>query len=542
MMALRHAIFWLLLIGFSWSAQAQKVPAGFSLYDPAKIQDIKIIFKESNWDYLLDSLRLVAGSFLPATLQLNGKEFKDVGVRFVGNRAFSIGEKRNNLYLKLNHIHKEQNFDGITQLRLSNSLRDPSMVREVLGLEIVRDYMVAPRANYARLSVNDSNFGIYANVEVADEVFLQHHFGYSYGTFFRGNPLIDAYPMPDCKKRPNATLEYESNAKCFENSYELLSISGWDELQELTKILNQEPDKIGSILHVDAALWMHALNNVMVNLASYSGAVSENYYLYRDDKKQFVPIMSNFNYTFGSFKNTGVGSDLDLKGLQQLDPLLHETAPGKPLVSQLLKNPEYKKIYLAHIRTIYTDWFANGKYLDKAKQYQALIEKDFTEDPYKFYMLDEFKSSLTKTIGKKSKIPGISELMSRRVSFLKKDKNIGVVPPVFQPPYVYRRDILTSALITKFDIQVKVSRFTRKVKIFYRFSENEEFAEAPMHDDGKHNDNSTADSVFGISVTPPYGRFAIEYYFAAENAAALSFDPPQYPLKRYKTTLDELNN
>ena len=110
---------------------------------------------------------------------------------------------------------------------------------------------------------------------------------------------------------------------------------------------------------MDHALWMLALNNVMVNLSSYTGNHSVNYFLYRDNSGRFQPLHWDLNLAFGSYKNTGNGSDLELKGLQNLDPLLHADNPYKPLISQLLKEPLYKKMYLSHIRQIVEDNFSN---------------------------------------------------------------------------------------------------------------------------------------------------------------------------------------
>jgi hypothetical protein len=50
---------------------------------------------------------------------------------------------------------------------------------------------------------------------------------------------------------------------------------------------------------------------------------------------------------------------------------------------------------------------------------QGMIVVPLSEDKCKTYSLDDFQASLRTTIGKKSKIPGIIELMSRRSKYLK---------------------------------------------------------------------------------------------------------------------------
>ncbi|HMV50178.1 MAG TPA: CotH kinase family protein, partial [Blastocatellia bacterium] len=123
-----------------------------------------------------------------------------------------------------------------------------------------------------------------------------------------------------------------------------VSEHGTKELMELTRILNNETDKIETLLNVDVTLWMLAFNNVIVNLSSYTGQHSVNYYLYQDDDGRFYPIVWDLNLAFGSFKNTGVGSDLKTRDLMQLDPMLHASDPTKPLISVLLADETFNRV------------------------------------------------------------------------------------------------------------------------------------------------------------------------------------------------------
>ena len=106
-----------------------------------KVQDIKITFPMDNWSYVLDSLRFNGDGFLTGTVEINGEKFEGAGVQYRGTKSFTPGGKRNPFNIVLNHTDEDQNIQGYTRLKLSNSLRDPSMVREVLGYEIARAYM-----------------------------------------------------------------------------------------------------------------------------------------------------------------------------------------------------------------------------------------------------------------------------------------------------------------------------------------------------------------------------------------------------------------
>ena len=69
------------------------------------------------------------------------------------------------------------------------------------------------------------------------------------------------------------------------------------------------------------------LNYSIVNFDSYIG-YAQNYYMYRDDSKQFNPILWDFNMSFWKFQTNRHGSQLYYNGFnitqaQQMDPLVH---------------------------------------------------------------------------------------------------------------------------------------------------------------------------------------------------------------------------
>ena len=86
-----------------------------------------------------------------------------------------------------------------------------------------------------------------------------------------------------------------------------------------------------------------------------------------------------------------------------------------------------------------------------------------------------------------------------------------------------------------------VSEYTKTVNVFYRFPGEKEFLKVAMKDDGKSFDGNKGDNIFGVEIVPPAGQTELEYYFLAENAAALSFDPPNYYFKQHTVSLADLN-
>lgn len=511
-------------------------------YETDKIQDIRITFEMDNWRYMLDSLRLNGDDLLEGTVDINGEKFEGAGIQYRGTKSFTLGGARNPFNILLDHKNKGQNIQGYTTLKLSNSLRDPSMVREVLGYEIARKYMPAPKANYARLYVNDEYYGLMVNIEsVQDATFRKRYFGEAGNAFFKANEVHTVKGPAGCKNNIYGSLEYDDIPVCYDINFEKLSEGGTKSLIQLTKTLNEDTKNIESILDVDVALWMLAYNNVLVNLSSYTGNKSVNYYLYQNSKGQFTPIVWDMNLSFGSFKNIGGGSDLRTRQLITLDPMLHEDNPAKPLISKLLANEKYRKLYLSHMRTILYDNFVSEKYEERAKELQELIRTDFSNDPNKFYTVGDFNASLDKVIGKHSKIPGIVWLMSKRTSYLRSLPSLAIFPPDIMNVEVETRKPLSNKQVENFHITAKIDKFPKRVALMYRLNGTGEFQSANMTDNGKADDGITGNGVFGTTIVPKSGERSIEYYIIAENAGLFSYSPAAYMWEHHSTTLDELN-
>ncbi len=523
------------IIGSSGLLSAQNQT---DFYDTKIIQDIAIRFEQSNWRDILDSLRYNGDGMLTGSVNINGKKYENAQIRYRNARAFQIGGKHNSIFIQL---PEGQNYQGYATVELSNALRDPSMVREVLAYEIARKYMPAPKANYAKVQINGNYYGFFVNIESVGEQFLETHFDDNNGELYQAE-LEARQPLPNgCDNRAFASLQYDGNEACYTYSFNRINTKDWSSLIDLSRVLTQEPENVNRMLNVDRTLWMLAFNNVLVNLNSYTGHPSQNYYLYKDTNGKFSLILGDLNFAFGSFKNTDGGSDLDLEGLIRLDPLLHEKNPERPLISNLLKDEMNRKRYLSHMHTILYENFAKDQYEKRAKELQEMIRKTWLEDPNKEYNLVDFSQSLSATVGRRSRIPGIMELMKPRADFLQKHAELAVIPSPISQVTVTPREKFSAKQVEDFKIQAKIGQYAKKVWLYYRFNENEPFREMTMEDDGKHNDGEAGDEVFGAIVEPMGGAKNIQFYIVAENAKTMSFDPPRYMYEWHKANLDELN-
>ncbi|HMG17048.1 MAG TPA: CotH kinase family protein, partial [Saprospiraceae bacterium] len=396
-----------------------------SFYDINTVQKIEIHFDQTNWDYILDTATAGGENFTMAKwVKINGVQFDSVGVKYKGNSSYKVNQVKNPFHIELDS-YKDQDYQGYTDIKLSNCFKDPSMVREVLSYKILKKYMHAPESNYAEVYVNDVLIGLYSSSESVTKKFVKEHFYSKDKALFKCNPTYGAGPTAKSN-----LLYLGKDSSLYFQGYELKSDYGWKDLIDLCDTLNNKTTFIENILDVDKALWMISFDNVFVNIDSYIGAITQNYYLYRDDTRRFNSIVWDLNESFGTFTNTGTSMLNSTTDKQQLNPLLHMNDANWPLVQKLLNIPIYKRMYIAHMRTMLNENFANNDYVTEAQNIQTVIDANVKADINKFYAYDQFKSNVTTDIGTgMQSIAGIQNLMNGRYTYLTNNAEFKLIPP-----------------------------------------------------------------------------------------------------------------
>ncbi|MES2386918.1 MAG: CotH kinase family protein [Bacteroidota bacterium] len=516
------------LLGLSGTAQAQ---SGF--YDISRIQKIEITLTQSNWDYQMDTAKAGAEGFLLCdNVLINGVRFDSVGVKYKGNSSYRSTNVKNPLHIELDYIKGNQNYQGFSDVKLSNGFQDPSNIREVLAYEIARNYMTAPEANFARVYINGAYSGMYSSAESISKKFAESNFSSS------GLPMVKCNPIggagPGSGSYP--TLNYlGADSALYSSAYEIKSNYGWRDFISLTKNLDNTPATVAGILDVDRALWMHVFNNLLINLDSYLGSFAQNYYLLQDRNGRFNPIVWDLNMAFGSFTNSST-SNLNATTMKQLSPLDAATNANRPLISKLLAIPECKRKYIAHYNTMMKEQFVSGAYLTRAQSLLSLVDSSVKADNNKFYTYTQFQNSLTTTATGTGPGPGgngtigISQLMSARTTWLQTQATLTASAPTVA-------DIVLSplrpALNDAVNFNIKVTNGTT-AQIGYRYNLLDKFSYAGMYDDGAHNDGVAGDGIFGTTVNMAGAQ--MQYYFYAENANAGIFSPERAEHEFYSIT------
>ncbi len=478
------------------------------------VRQIEIFFNEPNWDDSLDiyyannnGQRLIADSIL-----IDGLKDENVGIKFKGNSSYNINNNKNPMNIKLDYINNGQSIDGYNVIKLSNGFRDPSFIREVLTYEMARNYMPSPKATYANVYVDGVLIGLYTCVQSIDDDFTNENFYERKGPFFKAENT--GITVPGCFGQLGI-LEYYQDTNCYKRAYEMQSSNDWGQLGNFLDTLNNYFTEIESVFDIDRALWMMAFENLTVCLDGPINSIPHNFYLFKDNNGRFSPILWDMNMAFGSFTN-GLGQPVTNTDLQELDIFHNINTLNNRLTNNLFSSDRYKRMYVAHMRTILNEQFLNDNYILRANQLQQIIDTDVSVDPNTFYTFSEFSNNITTSVGV-NPIIGLSELMSSRIQYLQS-------LPQFTSSYPIITPLNTTSVTphTTVNITAEISN-SNYAYLGYRFKFADKFQKIQLFDDGQNGDGAAGDGVFGATID--VDARDIQYYFYAENNDAGIFSP-----------------
>ncbi len=177
------------------------------IFPTDRVIDVQITVSERDWNTIrfqsrnfMDALneRRQFGpiehpyTYVEASVSIDGVVFPKVGIRkkgFIGSQSHT----RPSLKIKLNHIDKKGEIEGLTNLTLNNNKQDTSLMSQFMGYALFNAIgSPAPRCAYAKVTVNGKNLGIYSHVETMRPPLLKRAFGNSKGPLYEGT-VVDFY-------------------------------------------------------------------------------------------------------------------------------------------------------------------------------------------------------------------------------------------------------------------------------------------------------------------------------------------------------------
>ncbi|MSO49804.1 MAG: spore coat protein CotH [Acidobacteria bacterium] len=404
-------------------APADVKPATTPFYDLGTMRTLFFTFEHADWEEEMATFNNTDVE-VPATLVVDGKTYRDVGVHFRGASSFMMvpAASKRSLNVALDFVHADQAVaGGYRTLNLLNSNGDPTMMRSVLYQQIARQYLQAGHANFVRVVINGENWGVYPSVQQFNKEWLRDHFSTTEGV---------RWTVPG---RPGGRggLEYiGEDVAPYKALYEIKSKDtpkAWADFIQMTKVLNTTPaDKLEAalspMLDIDGALKFLALEVAMVNSDGYWVRASD-YNIYQDPKGRFHIIPHDTNETFYNSGGPGggrggmppppppppgaVGQAMPPMpmppgggrgggggGGVTLDMFTGIENPARPLLSKLLAVPALKARYASYIKDIaqrWLDWKVLGPMVAK---HRALIEAEVMRDTKKLTTNEQFTSGI----------------------------------------------------------------------------------------------------------------------------------------------------
>jgi hypothetical protein len=176
-------------------------------------------------------------------------------------------------------------------------------------------------------------------------------------------------------------------------------------------------------------------------------------------------------------------------------------------------------MYLAHIRTIVQEHFANQDYYVRGQDLQNLIDSSVQNDTNKFYTYSDFTTNLTNQVALVTgDCPGITQLMDARTTYLSNYTGYSGEPVISNIAHSPQNFNLGDDVWITADIAD-----ASEALLAFRFGQNMVFKKIAMFDDGNHNDGLANDGVFGAKISNTANT--IDYYLYADNDSAGVFSP-----------------
>lgn len=310
-----------------------------ALYDPAHVVEVSLTLEAKDWDKLRRQGHSVDEYIqckvaapdpyknFPAVATIDGQTLPKVGVRKKGSFGSATISKPS-LKLNLDQYVKDTRLFGVDSLTLNNAFQDPALIKQCLAYDLLRQVGVpASRCNFAHVTVNGRDLGVYVDVEPVGPPLLARFFSDPTGNLYEGN---GGDFVPDAL----AGFEKKTNKSSPDRS----------DLDAVVTALAADDahliEKLGAVVNLDEFMTFWAMEAVLGLWDGYSNN-RNNFYVYADPtSKKLSFIVWGPDMSF---------SDRDVtRGIPRPQSVSAEAA----LAKRLYAHPAGRKLYLDRLRQI----------------------------------------------------------------------------------------------------------------------------------------------------------------------------------------------
>ena len=385
-----------LLLGLAGKAGAI-LPAGENpgyvsrLFDGSRVHRVDI--QVEDWEAFLASAP--EEEYIPATVEIDGEAFRQVGLRAKGNNSLRLtaeyGLSRYSLKLEFDH-YTDGSYHGLDKLSLDASFQDNSYLKTWLAFDIMEFLGVpTPLRSFVWVTVNGQPWGLFLAVEEPEEAFARRNFGANHGQLYKPDYRSLAEENADVHLR-YTTDEPEDYPGIFENAKLESSAADRQRLVDSLKTLDSG-QRLEEAVDVDEVLRYFVGQVFVMNWDSYLGHTGHNYLLYEEEGKLSM-LPWDYNLAFGTYA-LGMTDPITDPNVLLNYPIL-TPAPGehmtkRPLYHQLMQVEEYFQQYQAYFRWFLAEYVESGELSAALWQTAELIAPYVEADPTAFCSYEDHR-------------------------------------------------------------------------------------------------------------------------------------------------------
>ena len=342
-----------------------------------RVMDISIEIEVEDWDTLRHQTRTIEDvvaeiaahslsrpfasiyTWFSATVTVDGETHTEVGVRkkgFVGSQS----DTKPSLKLRFDKYVDGQSLGGVMErMTLNNSVQDPSFVNTCMSYRVFAAAgSPAPRCNFATVSVNGKDLGLYVHVEEFKKPFLRRHFDSADGNLYEGT-------VSDFTPEYRGTIEKKTNE----------DEDDWSDIDAVVAALEDTSDAgleaLAEIVDLDRFLTFWATEVLVGHWDGYAGH-RNNYWFYREPGGRFVFFPWG---TDGTFQLEGDPNPFDGISDPPLSVLALTAIPNR-----LYNHPERQIEYLERLKGILDTVWDTDELLAAVDEMAAVVQQHALPD------------------------------------------------------------------------------------------------------------------------------------------------------------------
>ena len=346
-------------------------PAG-RLFDPDHVVEVTVELSPVDWDTLrrqsrswwdvaaADNKACLAQPFakpfdwFTATVTVDGVRRERVAVRKKGFLG-SLDDERPALKVRFDRYVEGQTLLGLKRLTLNNSVQDPTWLKQCLAYRVFEKAGVpVPYCNFARVTVNGRDLGLYVHVESQDRRWVRRHFQQDDGDLWEGE-FSDFRPEWIGTFEKKGDVEDDDQAAVDRGSLSEVAAAVAPGVPEA-----QVRPGLEKLVDLDEFLRFWAAEKVLEHWDGYANNVN-NFFVYRD------PSTSRF-----VFAPTGTDQITVPDPFSTLKPPVSVYATGA-ISNRLYAIPETRQLYVAKVREVLDRAFREDDLLAEIDRMQAIV-------------------------------------------------------------------------------------------------------------------------------------------------------------------------